>query len=95
LLGTQKADVGHILENVIFLELYRRGYEVYIGKVGNTEVDFRRRWRRYVRPDKPPRDRTAFPSVRFGLRVNRPACRSVVSPLPDGEHAGTKRKEVN
>lgn len=40
LLGTQKADEGHILENVVFLELIRRGYEVYIGKIRNTEVDF-------------------------------------------------------
>ena len=40
LLGTKKADEGHILENVVFLELIRRGYEVYIGKVGQTEVDF-------------------------------------------------------
>ncbi|MDR1689115.1 MAG: ATP-binding protein [Clostridiales bacterium] len=40
LFGTKKEDDGHILENVVFLELLRRGYEVYIGKVGNTEVDF-------------------------------------------------------
>ncbi|MDR1158757.1 MAG: ATP-binding protein [Oscillospiraceae bacterium] len=40
LLGTKKADLGHILENIIFLELMRRGYEVYIGKIGNAEVDF-------------------------------------------------------
>ena len=40
LLGTKKAYEGHILENVVFLELLRRGKEVYAGKVGNTEVDF-------------------------------------------------------
>lgn len=40
LLGTRVYDVGHILENVIYLELIRRGYEVYIGKINDLEVDF-------------------------------------------------------
>lgn len=40
LLGYRDADRGHILENIVFLELLRRDYRVYIGKVGETEVDF-------------------------------------------------------
>jgi predicted AAA+ superfamily ATPase len=33
-------DLGHNLENIVFLELLRRGYRVNIGKAGNTEIDF-------------------------------------------------------
>ena len=40
LLGYRGTDRGHIIENVVFLELLRRDYRVYIGKVGNAEVDF-------------------------------------------------------
>lgn len=40
MLGSRATDVGHILENVIYLELLRRGYDVYVGKVDDLEVDF-------------------------------------------------------
>lgn len=40
LLGTSSSDVGHILENIVFLELLRRGNEVFIGKIDDLEVDF-------------------------------------------------------
>lgn len=40
LLGNKNVDDGHILENVIYLELLRRGYQVFVGKYGKVEVDF-------------------------------------------------------
>lgn len=40
LLGTQKIDAGYILENVVYLELLRRGNKVFVGKVDHFEVDF-------------------------------------------------------
>ena len=40
LLGFRNGDTGHILENVVFFELLRRGYDVAIGKIDNREVDF-------------------------------------------------------
>lgn len=40
LLGKRQYDMGHILENVIYLELLRRGFDVYVGKVDSLEVDF-------------------------------------------------------
>lgn len=40
MLGNAGQDAGRILENIIYLELIRRGYDVYIGKIDNVEVDF-------------------------------------------------------
>lgn len=40
LTGLRNTDYGHVLENIIYLELLRRGYTVAIGKIGTLEVDF-------------------------------------------------------
>ena len=40
LLGFRDMDTGHIIENIVYFELLRRGYDVSIGKVDNKEVDF-------------------------------------------------------
>lgn len=40
LLGFRDRDTGHVLENVVYLELLRRGYDVAIGKIDRFEVDF-------------------------------------------------------
>ena len=40
LLSNSKSNYGHKLENIVYLELLRRNYKVFIGKVNNLEVDF-------------------------------------------------------
>ncbi len=40
LLGKSSPDTGHVLENVVYLELLRRGYKVFVGRLDRTEIDF-------------------------------------------------------
>jgi predicted AAA+ superfamily ATPase len=40
LLGFRDMDTGHVIENIVYFELLRRGYDVAIGKIGDREVDF-------------------------------------------------------
>jgi hypothetical protein len=40
LFGNKSKDIGHILENIVCIELLRRGYKVSVGKIGNLEIDF-------------------------------------------------------
>ena len=40
LLGFRDRDTGHVLENIVYFELLRRGYDVAIGKIDNAEIDF-------------------------------------------------------
>lgn len=40
LLGFRDRDIGHVIENIVYFELLRRGYDVAIGKIDKFEVDF-------------------------------------------------------
>lgn len=40
LLGYRSMDIGHAIENIVYFELLRRGYDVAVGKIGDREIDF-------------------------------------------------------
>lgn len=69
-------DMGHILENIVYLELLRRGYKVYTGKVDDLEIDF-------VAEDK---NGLAYYQVALTTRENKTLERELKSLQKTGDH---------
>ena len=97
LLGTSGTDVGHILENIVYLELRRRGYEVYIGKIDELEVDFVARGPkglRYIQVAASVRDDTTLTRELTSLQRipdNYPKVILTLDEDPDADYDGIRR----
>lgn len=92
-----QADTGHILENVIYLELLRRGYRVYVGKVDNLEVDFvamNERGLRYIQVAATVREQTILERELKPLQKitdNYPKCILTLDMDPVADYDGIRR----
>lgn len=98
MLGTSgQADTGHILENVIYLELLRRGCQVYVGKVDNLEVDFvamDEEGIRYIQVAVSVRDENTLKRELKPLQKiadNYPKCILTLDMDPPADYAGIRR----
>ncbi len=101
MLGTSSGrDVGHILENVVFLELLRRGYDLYIGKVEDLEIDFVAKNShevKYIQVAASVRDsRTLEREIRPLQKIqnNYPKCIMTLDPDPVADFDGIKKFNV-
>ena len=100
LLGYRDNDIGRYLENVVYLELRKRGYQVWVGKWGNLEVDFvatKGDQRLYVQvayllPDEATREREFRPLRE--IPDNYPKFVLTMDALPDGIVDGIFRKSL-
>jgi predicted AAA+ superfamily ATPase len=97
LLGTSGTDVGHMLENIIYLELIRRGYEVYIGKIDELEVDFVARGQkgiRYIQVAASVRDEKTLTRQLASLQMiadNYPKVILTLDEDPEADYEGIRR----
>ena len=100
LLGYSGTDVGHILENVIYLELLRRGYEVYVGKIGDLEVDFAARNYRglqYIQVAASVRDERTLQRELAPLKKitdNYPKLILTLDEDPEADYEGIRRRNA-
>lgn len=100
LLGKKAMDVGHILENIVYLELLRRGYEVYVGKIDKMEIDFvaqNEQGNTYIQVSASVRDRTTLERELKPLKAvhdNYPKKLLTLDDDPDGDYDGIMRKNA-
>ena len=97
LLGQRANDVGHILENIVYLELVRRGYTVYVGKLDDMEIDFvaqNEAGNTYVQVAATVRDEATLERELRPLRLVRDSYPKLLLTLdddPTGDFDGIKR----
>lgn len=100
LLGKRGTDTGHLLENIVYLELLRRGYTVFVGKLADTEVDFvaiNQDGTSYYQVSQTVMDEAVL--VRElkplqSIRDHYPKYLLTLDYLPDGDYNGIKRLNV-
>ena len=100
LLGRAHADAGHLLENIIYLELLRRGWDVSVGKLDELEIDFvavNQETTQYIQVAATVRDegtlqRELRPLQR--IKDNYPKLILTLDDDPDADYAGIRRKNA-
>ena len=97
MLGQAGRDAGHILENIVYLELIRRGYEVCVGKMGDVEIDFVARdetGRKYIQVAATVRDeKTLERELRPLQKIqdNYPKCILTLDMDPVADYEGIRK----
>ena len=97
MLGKKAMDVGHVLENVVYLELLRRGFKVYIGKIDDMVVDFvaqNQSGNTYIQVAASVRDETTLNRELRSLRAikdNYPKLLLTLDEDPDTDYDGILR----
>lgn len=100
LLGQKANDVGHILENVVYLELIRRGYSVFVGKVDDTEIDFvaqNSQGNTYIQVSASVRDENTLKRELHPLQAlndNYPKILLTLDEDPDCDYNGIQKRNV-
>lgn len=100
MLGKKAMDVDHILENIVYLELIRRGYEVYVGKVDDMEIDFvaqNTQGNTYIQVSASVRDENTLARELKPLKAvrdNYPKILLTLDDDPDGDYDGIIRKNA-